>query len=101
MLVEKFGDNVFPLGCQAHWLERDQQAVLLSLAAYGSRQRSSAMRNGIFGARFGRVTRVSVAPENGARYVKTFLDRYHTEKQLVQKAGPQTCVPLTRKHGDD
>ena len=101
MLVEKFGDNVFPLGCQAHWLERDQQAVLLSLATYGSRQRSSAMRNGIFGARFGRVTRVSVAPENGACYVKTFLDRYHTEEQLVYKAGPQTCVPLTGKHRND
>ena len=59
------------------------------------------MGNGIFGARFGRVTRVSVAPENWARYVKTFLDRYDTEEQLVQKAGPQTRVPLTRKHGDD
>ena len=59
------------------------------------------MRDGIFGARFGWVTCVSVAPENGASYVKTFLDRYHTKKQLVQKAGPQTRVPLTRKHRDN
>jgi hypothetical protein len=41
------------------------------------------MRNGIFGARFDRVTRASVASEDGARYVETFLDRYDTEEQLV------------------
>jgi hypothetical protein len=75
MLVEKFEDGVFPLRlAQAHPQERDQQAVLLSLAAYGISQSSGAVSNGIFGARFGRVTRVLVAPENWARYIETFLD---------------------------
>ena len=44
--------------------------MLSALAAYRSRQRSSAMRNGIFRASLGRVTCVSVAPENRARYLK-------------------------------
>jgi len=30
-----------------------------------------------------------------------FLDRYHPEEQLVQKAGPQTGVPFTREHRGD
>ena len=33
--------------------------------------------------------------------LKSFLDRYDAEEQLVQKAGPQTRVPLASKHGDD
>ena len=37
----------------------------------------------------------------GRRYFETFLDRYHAEEQLVQKAGPQASVPLTGQHGND
>ena len=48
---------------------------------------------------FAGITRVSVAPENGACYFETFLDRYHAEEQLVQKARPQARVPLTCQHG--
>jgi hypothetical protein len=48
-----------------------------------------------------RVTGISVASKNAARYVKPLLDRYDTEEQLVQKAGPQARVPLTSKHSGD
>jgi hypothetical protein len=58
-------------------------SCVVALAAYGSRQRSSPIRNRIFGVCFDRVTGISVAPENGTRYVEPFLDRYHTEEQLV------------------
>ena len=63
------------------------------------RARSGPIRNRTFGGDFAGITRVSVAPENGACYFETFLDRYHAEEQLVQKAGPQARVPLTREHG--
>ncbi len=74
--------------------------MLLSLA-YGRRQTSNPIRNWIFGVRLDRVTGISVAPENRGRYVEAFLDRYHGEEQLVQKAGPQAGVPPTRKDRDD
>jgi hypothetical protein len=95
----KFGENVFLLGIQGVWPQSDQQAALLPFAAYGGRQRSGVVHNRIFGPRFGRITRVSVAPESRPSNLKTFLDRYHGEKHLIQKAGPQARVPLTRKHG--
>ena len=97
----KFGANVFLLGIQGLWRQGDQQAALLPLAAYGRSQRSSAVHNRIFRPRFDRVTRLSVAPESAPSYLKTFLNRYHAEKHLIQKAGPQARVPLTRKHGDN
>jgi len=59
------------------------------------------MRDGIFGARLDRVTGISVAPKNRGRYVEAFLNRYHCEEQLIQKAGPQARVPPARKDRDD
>jgi hypothetical protein len=97
----KFGDNIFALGMQALLATGRPASCVVALAAYGRRQRSSAVHNRIFGSRFGRVTRVSVAPESRPSYLKTFLDRYHAEKHLIQKASPQARVPLARKHGDN
>jgi len=84
----------------AHLEERDRKAALL-LPTYRSGQRSIAIRDGTFGRHFARVTRISIAAKNRARYVEMFLDRYHAEKHLIQEARPQTRVPLTRKHGGD
>ena len=63
MLVEKFGDNVFLLGNSKLIGQSATSKLCCCRLDYGSRQSSSAMRNGIFGAPFRRVTRVSVAPE--------------------------------------
>jgi hypothetical protein len=61
--------------------------------------KSGSVVHGTLGQHFAGVTCVWVAPKNGpACYLKTFLDGYHTKEQLVQKAGPQTRVPLARKH---
>jgi len=42
-----------------------------------------------------------IAPKNGGRYIEAFLYRYRAEKQLVEKASPQTGVPPTGQDGDD
>ena len=98
--VENFKTNVLRLGDTSSFARARLVAVLLSLAC-GRRQRSNPIRNGTFGARLDRVTGISVAPEDRGRYVEPFLDRYHGEEKLVQKAGPQASVPPTRKHRDD
>jgi len=53
------------------------------LAAGGTRDESGTRRNWIFGARFDRVTGISVASKNAARYVEPLLDPDDTEEQLV------------------
>jgi hypothetical protein len=42
-----------------------------------------------------------IAPKNGWRHIEAFLHRYRDEKQLVEKASPQTGVPPTGEDGDD
>jgi hypothetical protein len=81
--VEKCEDK--RLTTWGHKLIRNSRSIRydVALAAYGSRERSSSIRNRIFGARLDRVTGIFVAPENGTCYVEAFLDRYHSEEQLV------------------